>query len=67
MNYINHNVNDEMLQILNGLIHNWEHEVVEFKQASNDYDKDKIGQYFLARGMPISFDSFKGFGIYQCS
>ena len=42
------NTNDELLQTLHGLIRNWEHEVVEFKQASNDYDKDKIGQYFSA-------------------
>ena len=41
-------INDELLQVLHGLICSWEHEVVEFKQASNDYDKDKIGQYFSA-------------------
>ena len=45
---ITRNLNEEMLQVLHGLIRNWEHEVVEFKQASNDYDKDKIGQYFSA-------------------
>ena len=47
---INHDEkkNDEMLQILRELILNWEHEVVEFKQASNDYKQNEIGQYFSA-------------------
>jgi ATP-dependent DNA helicase RecG len=48
MDYIDRDMNNEMLKLLNGLINNWEHEVVEFKQASNDYDKDKIGRYFSA-------------------
>jgi len=34
--------------LLNGLIATWENEVVEFKQAGNDYDTDKIGRYFSA-------------------
>lgn len=38
----------ELLQTLSGLISNWENEVVEFKEANNDYDKDKIGRYFSA-------------------
>ena len=38
----------ELLQILDNLIKNWENEVVEFKEANNDFDKDKIGQYFSA-------------------
>ena len=46
MDDIDRNLNNEMLQILHGLIRNWEHEVVEFKQATNDYDKDRIGRYF---------------------
>ena len=29
-------LNDELLETLHGLISYWEHEVVEFKQASND-------------------------------
>lgn len=33
---------------LERLIDNWENEVVEFKEANNDYDKDKIGKYFSA-------------------
>lgn len=34
--------------LLVALIHGWENEVVEFKQAGNDYDTNKIGQYFSA-------------------
>jgi len=34
--------------LLNELIATWENEVVEFKQAGNDYDTDKIGEYFSA-------------------
>lgn len=37
-----------MLDILRGLIEGWENEVVEFKEAGNDYDLNKIGQYFSA-------------------
>ena len=33
---------------LERLIENWENEVVEFKEANDDYDKDKIGKYFSA-------------------
>ena len=38
----------DLIQLLYGLIDNWENEVVEFKEANNDYDKSKIGQYFSA-------------------
>ena len=38
----------EWFQILNDLIMGWENEVVEFKEANNDFDKNKIGQYFSA-------------------
>lgn len=38
----------ELEMTLHKLITNWENEVVEFKEASNDYDKDKIGRYFSA-------------------
>lgn len=41
----------ELLDILNKLIKDWEYEVVEFKEASNDYDKNKIGQYFWQSAM----------------
>lgn len=34
--------------LLNQLITTWENEVVEFKQAGNDYDTNKIGEYFSA-------------------
>ena len=34
--------------LLTALIATWENEVVEFKQAGNDYDTDKIGEYFSA-------------------
>jgi len=38
----------ELCTILNKLILSWESEVVEFKEAGKDYDKNKIGQYFSA-------------------
>lgn len=38
----------ELSQLLNQLISTWENEVVEFKQAGNDYKTDKIGTYFSA-------------------
>lgn len=34
--------------LLNELIATWENEVVEFKQAGNDYKTDTIGEYFSA-------------------
>lgn len=34
--------------LLDELIATWENEVVEFKQANNDYDTDRIGEYFSA-------------------
>lgn len=37
-----------LLDLLDRLIREWESEVVEFKQAGNDYSTDKIGQYFSA-------------------
>ena len=39
---------EELESILYDLIENWEDEVVEFKEAGNDYDKEKIGRYFSA-------------------
>ncbi|MCM1496104.1 MAG: putative DNA binding domain-containing protein [Bacteroides sp.] len=39
---------NEMEKLLYDLIKNWEDEVVEFKEAGKDYDKEKIGQYFSA-------------------
>ena len=40
--------NEELLQTLHGLILHWEYEVVEFKQASNNYKQSEIGEYFSA-------------------
>lgn len=37
---------EEMILTLYGLIDNWENEVIEFKEAEKDYDRDKIGRYF---------------------
>ena len=46
---MNNGTNDsELLIVLNHLVKHWEYEVVEFKEAGNDYDKNKIGQYFSA-------------------
>ena len=39
---------EEMILTLYGLIENWENEVIEFKEAGKDYDRDKIGRYFSA-------------------
>ena len=39
---------EEMIITLYGLIDNWENEVIEFKEAEKDYDRDKIGRYFSA-------------------
>ena len=42
-------MNQSKLQVLlNSLITSWENEVIEFKQAGNDYSTDKIGEYFSA-------------------
>jgi ATP-dependent DNA helicase RecG len=38
----------ELHELINSLMAAWESEVVEFKEASNDYDTDKIGRYFSA-------------------
>lgn len=49
----------ELLQTLSGLISNWENEVVEFKEANNDYDKDKIGRYFSAISNEANLKGFQ--------
>lgn len=41
-------LNTELLPVLYKLIERFEYELVEFKEAGNDYDKNKIGQYFSA-------------------
>lgn len=38
----------DLNQLLNELIHTWENEVIEFKQADNNYSTDKIAQYLSA-------------------
>ena len=38
----------DLIQVLKGLIEKFEYELVEFKEAGNDFDKDKIGKYFSA-------------------
>lgn len=38
----------ELMTVLNGLLQSWENEIIEFKQAGNDYKTDKIGEYFSA-------------------
>lgn len=49
ISFMSNNIPDADLQIiLNGLLENWENEVIEFKEAGKDYDKGKIGHYFSA-------------------
>ncbi|PKL77842.1 MAG: hypothetical protein CVV27_04455 [Candidatus Melainabacteria bacterium HGW-Melainabacteria-1] len=38
----------DLTALLTQLMADWESEVVEFKEAGNDYDTDKIGRYFSA-------------------
>ena len=45
---VNNNRNTAFLQLLRGLIHDWEHEVVEFKKANNSFSQHEIGKYFSA-------------------
>lgn len=40
--------NEQALELLSQLILNWEDEVVEFKEASNDFDTDRLGRYVSA-------------------
>lgn len=49
---------DKYLVLIN-LIKNWENEVVEFKEANNDYDKNKIGQYFSAISNEANLKGFQ--------
>ena len=39
---------DQLLNKLNALIATWENEVIEFKEATNNFDTDRIGRYFSA-------------------
>ena len=40
--------NYELLELLHGLIRDWEYEIVEFKQANNNFKQNEIGEYFSA-------------------
>lgn len=51
--------NADIYATLNRLIENWENEVVEFKEATNDYDKDKIGKYFSAISNEANLKGFR--------
>ena len=61
MSFYLHNTSKEsdMLSILSDLIDNWENEVVEFKEAGKDYDKDKIGRYFSAISNEANLKGFQ--------
>lgn len=39
---------EELNSLLQKLLDTWENEIVEFKRVDNDYDTDKIGEYFSA-------------------
>lgn len=41
-------LNSELLPVLDKLIERFEYELVKFRGAGNDYDKDKICKYFSA-------------------
>lgn len=53
------NTSTELLRTLYELLENWESEVVEFKEANNDYDKNKIGQYFSAISNEANLKGFQ--------
>jgi ATP-dependent DNA helicase RecG len=41
-------MNNDLLLTLCALLQRWENEVIEFKEASNNYKQDDIGRYFSA-------------------
>ncbi len=45
--------------LLNTLITTWENEVVEFKEAGNNYSTDKIGEYFSALSNEANLRGFE--------
>ncbi len=51
--------NADILLVLEKLIENWENEVVEFKEASNDFSNDKIGKYFSAISNEANLQGFQ--------
>ena len=52
----------DLIQRLDNLIATWENEVVEFKQAGNNYSTDDIGKYFsaLANEANLNRPGFRG-------
>ncbi len=38
----------QIMKVLYSLIDNWEDEIIEFKEAENNYKQNEIGQYFSA-------------------
>jgi ATP-dependent DNA helicase RecG len=62
---------DKHHALLNRLIDGWENEIVEFKQAGNDYDTDKIGRYFSALSNEANLRSHEQgwlvFGVENCT
>ena len=61
----------QLLATLEDLISQWEHEVVEFKAANDEYSTDKIGQYFSALANESNLQGVEGawlvFGILDRS
>ena len=45
--------NDELKQILFSLLKNNENECVEYKEANNSFDFEKLGKYFSALSMQL--------------
>lgn len=54
----------ENLALLARLIENWEDETVEFKEASNDFDTDKIGRYLSALSNEANLADIESGGLY---
>lgn len=52
-------VHMELQELLSRLIAEWENEVVEFKQAGNDYSTDRIGSYFSALANEANLRGFE--------
>jgi len=52
------NINTDLVKILHTLILNWENEVVEFKQVTNDFSQHDIGKYFSALSNEANLKDF---------
>lgn len=59
----------DLSQRLDSLVATWENEVVEFKQAGNDYSTDDLGKYFSALANEANLRGGDGgwlvFGVYN--